>query len=158
MVRSIFFLVLTILMSALCLLLVYLLASLFIRLALVEPEDGSVDIEDWASEYIKWAGLYGIGITALGNLLWYVLAQWVFHVDEYKKSEKRKVWISFFLFPIAGVIISLMILVFNPIQSGIPWVVLFSLVPILCYWITTLLFSPSSFKYNPWGASAIRHW
>jgi len=156
MVRSIFFLVLTILMSVLFLLLVYLLASLFIKFAWVEPADGS--IEDWVSEYIKWAGWYGISITAFGNLLWYVLAQWVFHVDEYKKSEKRRVWISFFLFPIAGVIISLLRLVFNPIQSGIPWVVLVSLVPILCYWITTLLFSPSSFKYNPWGASAIRHW
>lgn len=159
MARSIFFLVVTILLCALFLLLVYEIASLFVKLALVEPKEGDVSIEDWANEYTKWAGQYGIGITSFGILLWYILAQWVFKVDDYKKSGKRNWWITFFLFPITGVIISLLILVVSPIQSGFFWVVLFSiLVPILCYWITTLLFSPSSFKYTPWGASKIRHW
>jgi len=113
-------------------------------------------IEEWIDTFRFWANV-GVG-TALGaSLLWYILAQWAFILNDWRRSSKRLIWLLFFLFPIIAIILGI---VFTPTpQEGRWWPYFFYVGnPLLCYYLCTLLFSPSSFKYTPLGASKIRYW
>ena len=136
---------------------VYLIgALLFNGAGLIEPSDNE-SIEEWTHGYIKFAGWLGISITAFGAILWCPLAQWTYPVVKPEDAGKRGLWAGLFFFPLTGALVSLLVLVPHPVQSGIHWVVIFSiLIPFLCYWLVTVLFSPISYKYTLSGASTIR--
>jgi uncharacterized membrane protein YhaH (DUF805 family) len=156
--KPVLFFVFTIILSFAFILVVHGIGTfLFFGKALVQPENE--DISDWVTEYIKFAGWYGISITAIGTILWYIIGQWGIKVIKPDDSGKRGIWAGLFIFPLLGTLVSLLVLMSHPVQFGIHWIIIFSiLIPFLCYWLVTVLLSPISYKYTPLGASKIRYW
>jgi len=121
----------------------------------VLPPDGTM-IEDWLSEFQKWA-IIVIVVSGLTSLFWYIMAQFAFHVDSWKESDKRGFWGVLILAPVIAVIVAVLFTQ-GPKTGG--WLVylLYGLNGLLCYYLSTVLFSPPSFKYTPWGATKLRRW
>ena len=107
----------------------------------------NLTIGQWISSFQKWAILCVVS-AGLTSLFWYVLAQWVFTINnEGKGAGKRIVWVLLFLAPIIMSIVSSIYV--EAAESGL-WraYLFFALNGLLLYYLTTLLFSPLSFKYT----------
>ena len=117
-------------------------------------ESGHLEIGQWISSFQKWAILCVVS-AALASLLWYIWAQWVFQINRGKGAGKRTVWFLLFLVPI---IISIVSCIYVAEAKSSLWLanLFFFLNGLLPYYLTTLLFSPLSFKYAPIGAEQIR--
>ena len=119
------------------------------------PDD--VTIEQWKTRCKIWAFVC-FGVAGFASFFWYWLAQWIFKINRWEDARKRSTW--------TGLLILLIIIIFSRIiyvelttESSPKWVYpLFFLNGFLPYYLTTLLFSPSSFKYTPVGAKYFRHW
>ena len=120
------------------------------------PED--VTIEQWKTSFSSWA-VGGVGIAGVASLLWYGLAQWGFKINNPQNTRgKSLIWGLLFLFSIIGAI-ALGAIFTTQVKSGGGAVYLCFIVNgFLCYYVSTLLFSPAVFKYIPWGAAQIRFW
>jgi hypothetical protein len=116
---------------------------------------GDTTIEQWKADFQIWAlGL--VVVAGMTIVLWYVLAQRFFKIEKPQSTEKRWIWILFFLLPIISVIVAGVFFAGRAESRFVlPFFVLNGVGP---YYLATLLFSPSSFKYIPWGASRIRRW
>ncbi len=124
------------------------------------PDTGTTEQQQqqwmWIASFESWARVC-VAIAGAASLLWYGLAQWTFKIrNEGKGSEKRVVWGLLFLFPIVAGIVSC-ILVDRAEKMWIAYL-FFILNGLIPYYLATLLFSPASFKYIPWGAKQIRRW
>lgn len=121
----------------------------------VIPDTG-ITQQEWIDSFRTWA-LVGIVVAWFTSVIWYVLAQWGFKVNETKDTTARHIWFLLFLFPVVGVVISILL---TPQTEEGAWVPkIFHLVNgILSYYLATVLFSPSAFKYTPPLAKLIRRW
>ena len=117
-------------------------------------QPGHLEIGQWISSFQKWAILCVVS-AALASLLWYILAQWGFKINRGEEAGKRIVWYLLFLVPIITIIVSCIYV--EEAESSL-WLakLFFALNGLLPYYLTTLLFSPLSFKYVPLGAEQIR--
>jgi hypothetical protein len=116
---------------------------------------GNLTIGQWISSFQKWAILCVVS-AGLASLFWYVLAQWVFTINNRGEGAgKRIVWVLLFLAPI---IMSIVSSIYVEAAESSLWraYLLFALNGLLPYYLTTLLFSPLSFKCTPIGAKRIR--
>lgn len=111
-------------------------------------------IEEWLDIFKSWS-IYIIVSSALSILLWYVLAQWIFKLNNWKNAGKRLTWLLLFTLPIITTIAAIL---FTPTtQEGIWYAYLFYVCSaIIPYYVGTVFFSPSSFKYSPIGAKHLR--
>ena len=120
------------------------------------PElSNTVNLGLWISSFQDWA-ISCVVIAGVASFLWYILAQWFFTINNRGAgSGKRIVWVLLFLAPIIMCIVSCMSI--EKAKNSL-WLayLLFALSGFLPYYLTTLLFSPLSFKYAPIGAETIR--
>ena len=148
-----------------CILGIFFISAVFFGIVLLEiilldsnppqvPDD--ITIEEWLASF-RMSALTCIGAALVASLLWYGLAQWIFKINNPEDAGKRMIWGLLFLLPIGAVISG----IFSTAraESGLVLVYLFFLIDsVLCYWIATILFSPSSFKFTPIGAVVFRRW
>jgi hypothetical protein len=108
------------------------------------PSDWNLD--QWIDDFISWSVIIVI-FSGVMSLLWYTFGEWIFKIREPKDSNKRPIWMSFFIIPIILIIVAFII---TP-QAGGSWFAYISYAfdGILCYYIATALFSPESVKYIP---------
>lgn len=124
----------------------------------IPPELPETDLEEWKASFQYWARI--VVAACLMSIIWYILARWCFKVNKIKDAGKRLWWGLFALIPIIAAILGGVIGIAEAKASlGLYLSYLFfGLNVVVCYYLSTLLFSPSSFKYTPLGASAIRRW
>lgn len=115
-----------------------------------------ITIEEWIDEFRQWASLV-IGAGTVTSLLWYGLGQWGFGVNDWRASNRRPVWLLLALVPAGAAILS-MVVTRQPQEGWFYAPAFYLLNGLLCYYLQTALFSPSSFKYTPLGASRLRVW
>ena len=111
-------------------------------------------LDEWIDTFHFW-GSTGIFISTIASLIWYILGQWCWRIDNKEDADKRVTWAFLIIFPVLAFIIAEL---FTP-NAGLASFIAFafySLGNILIYYLTTAFFSPSAFKYTPWGASKIR--
>ena len=115
---------------------------------------GNLTIGQWISSFQKWA-ISCVVSAGLASLLWYILAQWGFKINRGTGAGKRIVWCLLFLVPIIIIIVSCIYV--EEAESSL-WLakLFFALNGLFLYYLTTLLFSPLSFKYTPIGAKLFR--
>lgn len=115
-----------------------------------------VSIEQWKASF-QTSAFICIGAALTASLLWYGLAQWVFKINKSGSARKRLIWGLLFLLPIGAAILG--VLSTMPVESGFTLgYVFFFIDGVFCYWLATLLFSPSSFKYTPLYSKVFRRW
>ena len=123
----------------------------------VYPPQLSGDLKkgQWIKSFQNWASLCVVS-AAISSILWFMLAQWGFKIDRWEDTEgKRPIWCLLFLVPIIVVIVSCIFI--KQTESSLLLVYCFFLLNGLApYYISTLLFSPSAFKYIPVGAKVFR--
>ncbi len=138
---------------------------LFVALLLASPTFGTPIFQDLLSpqEWETWSGTFllsadtTIAVAFAFCLIWYVTAQLFFKVDRWEKSNKRTVWAT-----LAAVVL-FVCLVAGYFSAQVPGdfmlVYLFFVVVFLFgFWAATICFSPSSHKYAPLLAQAVRRW
>ena len=115
-----------------------------------------ITMEQWKTSFQHWAKI-GVYFAGGASLLWYVFAQWVFKINSPQTAGKQLAWAFFFVFPIGAIVVGAFSI--ERAESSLlgPYGFL-AMNGLLCYYLATLLFSPSSFKYAPPGASQIRRW
>lgn len=118
------------------------------------PVEGTT--EAWIESFGRWATLSIYGSFAAG-MLWYVLGQWVFKVNDWRQSGKRPVWLLLMTVPFALFVLSC-VFTSRPQEGALYAYLFYFLNSHLTYYLATTLFSPSSFMYTPLGASTLRHW
>jgi len=115
-----------------------------------------IKMEDWVAAFKTW-GSVALAVSLIAALIWYVLAQWVFKISSWTDTRKRGVWGILVLLPVAGSVAACFLI--ERTQQGAVYAYLFlALNGLLCYYIATLLTSPSAFKYTPLGARTLRFW
>lgn len=113
-------------------------------------------LDEWRELFRIWA-TFGITIAALSALMWYALGQWVFSLNDWGAAGKRAVWALLLLLPLGAFAAGWLLT--PPVQEGAYLATVFYLMNnVAVYYLATLLFSPSSFKYTPMGAAAVRRW
>lgn len=113
-----------------------------------------MDLEAWLENFRLW-GSIGIYSSLAACLLWYLLGQWFFKVNNWKESGKRPIWYLLILIPFTAFVLSCVFT--SQTQEG-AWLayLFYFLNNHLTYYLGTTFFSPSSFKYTPLGASKLR--
>lgn len=122
---------------------------------LITPKDQNMGT--WMDDFLKYASL-AIVITMAADALWFVLGQYVWKVEDWRKADKRVHWYVICAFVAVAVVI---LLYFTAVatDTGVFYVTFFYLgVFLWSYWLATALFSPSQFKYAPPGAASLRRW
>lgn len=116
-----------------------------------------VKIEQWMASFQAWAFVC-LGTAGFTSLLWYFLAQRIFKINRWEDTEgKRPIWLLLFLLPIIAIVVSCFCV--ERTESSLIVVYLFFILNgLLPYYLATLLFSPSTFKYTPAGAKGVRFW
>lgn len=144
----------TLVAGAFFLLMVFVEQDLALYETVVPPAD--VTLEEWLDSFRLW-GTVGIAISLTAGLGWYVLGQWGFSMSTLKGTNKRPIWGLFFLLPLLGVVLGIVLT--QQAQEGGALAYLFYFINgVSSYYLETALFSPSAFKYTPIGASKIRRW
>jgi hypothetical protein len=112
-------------------------------------------MDDWRLLFRYWS-IFGIVIAALSAMVWFVFGQWSVNLNNWTKANKKRViWLLFLLLPCAAFVTAWLLT--PPLQEGAMVVTVFYLLNnIAVYFFATILFSPSSFKYTPWGAASLR--
>ncbi len=111
-------------------------------------------IEEWLTTFNEWS-IYIIVASAVSGFLWYTLAQWLFHLNDWTGAGKRLAWLLLISLPVATTVAA--ILLTPSAQEGTWWAYFFYLNSAIApYYLGTVLFSPASFKYSPIGARTLR--
>lgn len=116
-----------------------------------------VTMEQWKASFQMWAFIC-VASAGLASLLWYLFAQCTFKINRWEDSRKRPQWILCFILPSAAIVFSVIFV--KKAEGGLraEQLIFFVVNGLLSYYLSTLLFSPSAFKYIPIGAKRIRHW
>ncbi len=115
-----------------------------------------ISIDNWISQF-SMLGLIGLIVAWISSVLWYTTAEWFLKINSSKRSGGRIIWYIIFLMPIitAGVTIFLI----PGAQNGYIFSVILQFVNItMSYYLATVFFSPSAFKFTPLGAKFLRRW
>lgn len=137
-------------------LLVYLAETLFLDyVIMIEPPIG-ISIEEWLDEFVFWGTIVVI-TSGIAAILWYIFGQWVMNFNRWEEVNKRSWWgLGFVPVFIAIVVACVMI---PPADQGAWWAYgLYVFDGLVCYYLTTALFSPNPVKYTPILATKIRRW
>ena len=144
-----------------------LLATLFF-LGVIAAEDQLMDtwvntgpnitLDEWRQVFTHWAQ-FGLAVAIAAGLFWFILGQWVFGLNRWSNANKKRNtwWLGLFAVAMLGVVPGF---VFTPaVQEWgrLAWVC-YVVNNLALYYLTTVLFSPSSFKYVPWLAMRLRYW
>lgn len=130
----------------------HVFGSTFLDLV-VKPQHG-ITFERWIPEYHDWVLV--IGTTSLVcSLGWLIISKLMFKVNSPNDTGRRLYW-ACGLFLQLGIFTVVQILK-TPVKEGnLALASIFFLLALFGYYIPTVLFTPSSYKYAPLGASVIR--
>lgn len=116
----------------------------------------NIMLDDWRAVFRNWASL-GISVALVAALTWFVLGQWVFSLNHWAKADKRTTWLALLvlslLAALPGVLLTPTTQEWGRLSLAFYVADNFSV-----YYLTTLLCSPPSYKYTPYGAMAVRYW
>jgi hypothetical protein len=113
-------------------------------------------VRDWLDNFKLWAtvGIVGAGIV---SLLWYTLSAFVFKFNHWRSNYL--IWWILMFFPAVLPLTVLAYLFTKQTNGGSGWAYFFYVTnSFLVYYLSTLLFSPSSVMYTPVGAKYVRRW
>lgn len=115
-----------------------------------------ISIDNWVNQFIN-IGLIGLIVALVSSLLWYTIAEWFLKINTSKRNGGRTIWAAIFAMSIlAAVVTSLFI---PGAKAGYIYSVVIQFANItLSYYLATVLFSPSAFKYTPLLAKYLRRW
>ena len=114
-----------------------------------------IRLDEWLQQFRLWASV-GIGTAWLAAVVWY-LSSVRTNLNDWMASSRRVIWMLLALLPSLALVASW--LRTPPAQEGsLLAASLYFLNNALVYYLATAFFSPSSFKYTPVGATAIRRW
>lgn len=118
----------------------------------------NITLDAWREVFRNWAML-GIGIALAAALFWFVLGQWGFSMNQWKTANNKR-WAWWGGLFVVAILAAAPGYYFTPtVQEGGRLTLLFYLANnVLVYYVGTLLFSPSSFKYMPLGATSVRRY
>lgn len=128
-----------------------------------DNDANELTIGQWIKSFQKWS-IFCVGTAGVASLIWYIYAQWFVSIYRWEDTNKRLIWWLWMFITFITIVVSCFYIYFNQddiiltqVESSILGVyLLFFLNGLLVYYITTLLFSPLSFKYTPIGAKRIR--
>jgi len=109
-------------------------------------------LDAWRELFSWWAAI-GIIISVSAALLWFALGQWVFSMDRWTTANnKRTVWLILGAVALAAALPGIFLM--PPVQEGgrLAWP-FYLINNVAVFYLSTLLLSPASFKYTPWGGS-----
>lgn len=113
-------------------------------------------VDNWISEFRSLA-IIGLLIAFGSSLLWYISAEWFMKVNSIKNAKARLIWFLIYLIPIITAVVTAFLL--PSTKSGSVVSTFIQVVNVaLSYYLSTLLFSPSAFKYTPPLAKFFRRW
>jgi hypothetical protein len=116
-----------------------------------------ITLQDWLDNFVSFAS-WGLGISLTSSLLWYILGQWIFKINNWGESSKFWYWC---LLSVPSMIASVIfcINIYQPQQGVLITYLFFIGNNLLCYYFATALFSPASYKYTPiWAKNLRRLW
>ena len=116
-----------------------------------------ITLDAWRELFRHLAQL-GIAVALLAALFWFLLGQWVFGMNRWTNAnKKRTVWLGLLVVSALAVVPGVVLTPAVQEWGRLAWA--FDLLNNLSlYYLATLLFSPSSFKYVPWLATSLRYW
>ena len=114
-----------------------------------------IEVGQWKTGFRNWS-LFGVIFAGAMSVLWYFYAYKFKISDSQSAKGKESIWVLLLIISILSAIGVAVIFTIR-LKIGNFLVYLFFLIngP-LCYYISTLLFSPSSSQYIPWWSSQIR--
>jgi len=117
----------------------------------------NITLDEWRQVFIHWAQ-FGLAVAIAAALFWFILGQWVFGMNLWGNANKKRIWwLSLLVVAVLGVVPGF---IFTPaVQEWgrLAWAC-YVVNNLALYYLATVLFSPSSFKYVPWLANRLRYW
>ncbi|MBC8031147.1 MAG: hypothetical protein H7Z16_13615 [Pyrinomonadaceae bacterium] len=116
-----------------------------------------ITLDAWRESFRYWAAV-SAGAALLMAMVWFVWGQWVVNLNYWTKTNRtRTLWFIFLIVSLVGVVPAMYFTPAGQEWGRLSWV--FYLANNLAvFYLATLFLSPSSFKYMPWGAMAVRRW
>ncbi len=115
-----------------------------------------ISIDNWIEQF-SLLGFIGLIVAWISSLLWYITAEWFLKINSSKRSGGRIIWFLIFAMPI--VTAGITILLIPGAQKGYFFSAVLQFVNItMSYYLATVFFSPSAFKFTPLGAKFLRRW
>lgn len=114
-----------------------------------------ITLDAWIDLFRVWAAI-GIVISVSAALLWFALGQWVFSMNQWTTANnKRTVWFILGVVALAAALPGMLLMPAVEENGSLTWP-LFIANNLAVFYLSTLLLSPSSFKYTPVGGSVVR--
>jgi len=115
-------------------------------------------LDDWLMLFQKMA-LFGVSVSLIAAVVWYALGQWFFNLNYWTNANRKKRWIWLALLGVSLLAAVPADLLTPRVQEwGKLATVFYVANNFFIYYFVTLVWSPSSFKYTPLGAAALRYW
>jgi hypothetical protein len=117
----------------------------------------NITLDEWREVFRLWAQ-FGIAVALVAALFWFLCGQWIFGMTRWiKANNKRWVWLGFLLVAVLAVVPGMVLTPAVQEWGRLAWVC-YVVNNLGLFYLATLLFSPSSFKYVPWLAMRVRYW
>jgi hypothetical protein len=117
-----------------------------------------ITLDAWRDLFKDWAKL-GVVVALFAAFLWYAQGQWFFILNNLTNANKKKRWVWLALLGVALLAAVPGDLLTPRVQEwGRLATVFYVANNFLAYYVVTLVWSPSSFKYMPLGATTLRYW
>jgi len=117
----------------------------------------NITLDDWRQVFVHWAEI-GLGVSLAAALFWFIFGQWFVGMNRWGNANKKRIWwLGLLVIAVLGVLRGF---VFTPaVQEWgrLAWVC-YVVNNLALYYLATVLFSPTSFKYVPWLAMRLRYW
>jgi hypothetical protein len=116
--------------------------------------DTNLRLGNWLQVFSEQAML-GIFGSLIAAILWYVLGAFVFRINSLQQAQRIHYWFLFLLIPIGLTVYNSYFMSPAKENSWLAYLFYFAN-NLLTYYLATVLFSPSSFKYTPPLATVLR--
>jgi len=113
-------------------------------------------LDDWREAFRFWANL-GITASLVCALIWFALGQWGFSLNYWARAGRRPAWLALLVLALLAAVPGA-VLTPTTQEWGRLSVAFYVANNDLVYYLATLFCSPPSYKYTPFGATAVRHW
>lgn len=115
-----------------------------------------ITLDLWRESF-KWWALVGVAIALLMALLWFALGQWWFSLNRISSTDKRIIWIALGVVALVAAVPGFVLTPAAQEGGRLAWP-FYILNNSVVFYLSTVLFSPASFKYTPWASSYVRWW
>lgn len=121
----------------------------------VQPE-GKLKLDVWINDFYN-AAFASIILGLIGVLIWYFIGYFRYRITHWKNAGGFLMWAAIGLLILSVMVIYGLYILPKAIGYGREFALIFCGANTwLIYWFTTALFSPSTVKYEPFGALSFR--